>query len=512
MTAPAQISLDQWQNRYEELAAAGATFAPYVGPLRRHERAGDYRLRHLAFDNSAAALRLWNFLLTEEERLRRRRDQGWKIVGAMKDLGTVPVMAFSLPNVVAFYPDGAWWVPCIMERSTGDLGIADRLGIDESFCPVRAMLGAFVRRAHFPRPDLLVCSAGATCDDFSAISQRLASLGFDILWWEVPHRRKPDSGELAVTLPGGFVAPASQVAAVRAELGRVRQAMEKLTGMQLTDGMLAEGIAQANRFRRLLEELRVLAYTASPCPMGALEMLIVEMLAIHFCSDREEAIAVVEDLLAEVRSRVAAGQGILPAEAPGIFWVNPVADLKAMNVLEECGGRLCGTEFLFCHALDEIPQDSPPMEALARMALADPMVGPASDRAERICRDALRLGARAIAISRIPGASHCACETPAIVRAAARAGLPAVEIEVPPLCDALEGAIRTRLARWSKPPGRRQSTKSQAPNHRQKTKTNDRISKRRPQHGGIACLRPGRGRQICSPPQPARTGKRWVSG
>ena len=165
MTAPVQISLDQWQNRYEELAAAGATFAPYVGPLRRHERAGDYRLRHLAFDNSAAALRLWNFLLTEEERLRRRRDQGWKIVGAMKDLGTVPVMAFSLPNVVAFYPDGAWWVPCIMECSTGDLGIADRLGIDESFCPVRAMLGALCAGRTF---------RGRTC--WSAVPGRPATI------------------------------------------------------------------------------------------------------------------------------------------------------------------------------------------------------------------------------------------------------------------------------------------------------------------------------------------------
>jgi len=31
--------------------------------------------------------------------------------------------------------------------------------------------------------------------------------------------------------------------------------------------------------------------------------------------------------------------------------------------------------------LDPIPTDLPPMEALARMALADPMVGSAADRA-----------------------------------------------------------------------------------------------------------------------------------
>ena len=43
-------------------------------------------------------------------------------------------------------------------------------------------------------------------------------------------------------------------------------------------------------------------------------------------------------------------------------------------------------------------------------ALADPMVGPASERAERICRDAGAVGAEAMVVSRIPGASHCASE------------------------------------------------------------------------------------------------------
>ena len=43
-------------------------------------------------------------------------------------------------------------------------------------------------------------------------------------------------------------------------------------------------------------------------------------------------------------------------DAVGVFWVNPVADLRVMNVLEACGGRLCGTEFLFTHALDPLDE------------------------------------------------------------------------------------------------------------------------------------------------------------
>jgi benzoyl-CoA reductase/2-hydroxyglutaryl-CoA dehydratase subunit BcrC/BadD/HgdB len=403
-------------------------------------------LLKLRFDNSPATLRLWNFLLTEEDRLRAARDAGRKLVGTMKDLGTVPVMAYSLENLVAFYPDGAWWIPCVMEVNSGLLQIADSLGIDESFCPVRAMLGAFVTEAHFPIPDLLTCSVGATCDDFSAIAQRLNGLGHPILWWEIPHRRLPESDEQAVHLPGGFSAPRGQIEFVKSELERVRGALQDLAGRSLDEEALARGIARANHVRRLLAQLREAAFTATLCPMPALEMLIAEMLAIHFCSDQEETIGVLQELLDEVHGRVAAGMGYFPADAARIFWVNPVADLQVMNLLEDCGGRICGTEYLFAHALDPIPSHVPPMEALAQMALADPMVGPATDRAVRIVAEIRRFGAEAVIVSRIPGASHCALEGEIIgeiVRA--ECGLPVLEIEVPPLTDAVQPTLRTRL-------------------------------------------------------------------
>jgi hypothetical protein len=86
------------------------------------------------------------------------------------------------------------------------------------------------------------------------------------------------------------------------------------------------------------------------------------------------------------------------------------------------------------------------MEALARTALADPMVGSPVDRAERICADVRRFGAEAVVISRIPGASHCGLEGLVIgdiVRR--RLGIPAVEIEVPPITDSVESGLRTRL-------------------------------------------------------------------
>ena len=443
---PQRITLAEWDCRYAELRAAGLTEPDYGGPLGRHVADGDVRLLKLRMDNSPAALHLWNFLLSEEDRLHRAAAEGKRLVGTMKDLGTVPVMAYSLDNLVAFYPDGAWWLPCLLGGGAGLLEIADSLGIDDSFCPVRALLGAFVAGSRFPIPGLLTCSVGATCDDFSAIAQRLESLGFPILWWEIPQRRPPEANEVAVELPGGFCAPAGQVAFVRSELDRVRQALETYAEQPLDERRLAAGIERANQVRRLLNELRQLCFTADLCPLPALEMLIAEMLAIHFCSDHNETVRVLAGLLEEARRRADAHIGVLPADAVRLFWVNPVADLRVMNLLEDVGGRVCGADNMFCHALDPIPTDLPPLEALARMALADPMVGSAVERAKRICAEVQHFGARGVVISRIPGASHCAMEA-TIIGGVIRSQMdvPVIEIEVPSLIDAMEPTLRTRL-------------------------------------------------------------------
>ncbi len=444
---PRKLSLEEWDNRYAELVRGGLQEPSYGGALRRHVTTeGDLRLPHLRFDNSAASLRLWNFLLTENARLREARASGDKIVGAMKDLGTVPVMAYALRGVRAFYPDGAWWTPCLMEGSDCLLQQAEALGVDASFCPVRAMLAAFQNGEHFPRPDLLICSTGAVCDDFSAIAQRLERLGHSILWWEIPRRRPPEQDESSCVLPGNLAAPQAQVDCVRAELQRVRDALTGLAGQNLDEAALADGIAKANQVRRVLQALRGVVHSAPGAPLPALEMLVAEMLAIHFCSDRQESLAVLTGLLGEAEERLYARQFVIGADAVRVFWVNPVADLRAMNLLEDWGGRVCGSDFMFTHALDLIPEDVPPLDALARTALADPMVGSAAERARRIVVECRACRAEALAVSRIPGASHCAREG-AMIRDIVRQdlGIPAIELEIPPVCDAMSPTLSSRL-------------------------------------------------------------------
>lgn len=436
------ITIAEWSVQYKKLADS-INEPPFGGDPFRHVSEGDTRLRSLQMDPSPEALTLWNFLLTEESRLKEAKAAGTILIGTMKDLGTIPIMAYSCENSIAFYPDGAWWIPCIMELSAGLFKIADAMGIDEAFCPVRAMLGAFANENHFPHPNLLICSTGAICDDFSAIAQRLQGMGHYIHWWEVPRR----SHTLAPQkLPGNNIAEANQLSIIKEELLSVKEAIEGVTDQILSDRKLSEGIKKANHLRRCLCELRDLVFLADRAPLPALELLICEMLAIHYCSDYRWAKMIIEALLTLCKKRVADKKGYFNSNAVKVFWVNPVADLKAMNILEESGGRICGTEFLFTHALDPIPTHIPPIDALAQIALADPMVGPTEERAKRIIADIKRYGSQALIISKIPGASHCAIEGKIIAEMVSEElGIPTLEIEIPPLCDSMEPSIRTRI-------------------------------------------------------------------
>lgn len=413
------------------------TFAPkesclphgYQGPLQRHAAGGDLRLLHLAFHLSPATHDLWNFLMTEEERLKDLRRSGKTIIGALKDLGTIPVLVNAYENAVAFYPDGAWWLPCFKEQRTDLLPVAEALGAGEGLCPVRAMLAAFELGCHFPIPDLLFCSTGAICDDFKALAQRLVERGHPIHFWEMPHVREAQADETAIQLESGLRVPVLLRDVVKDELRAIARKLSEQTGEVLDVEKLRAAIRRSNRVRHLLARIR-----ASALP--SLERLVCEMMAIHYCSDYE--------LCEAVLSRVAEEAEMLTPDLrlKPIFWINPVADVRVMNLLEEAGGRLCGTDFMFSHALSLLEETGDPFDTLARMALSDPMAGTTRARMKICLEEAKRCGAKGIIVSRIPGASHCAFEASML---ASLSDLPLLEIEVSSLTDSYAPALMTRL-------------------------------------------------------------------
>ena len=418
---------------------------PAAAALRPWLDDGNLRLADLRFDPDPACIALWDFVLSEERRLRAVRAAGGLIVGAMKDLGTVPVLVRAIPGAVAFYPDGAWWLPCLQRHAGGQLAAADRLGIGEVFCPVRALLGCYALDSDFPKPDLDICAVGATCDDFSAVAQRLAGLGRDILWWELPAFREADPDEETVALPDGEHAPLALVRAVERELARLRDAIGRAAGTVITDAMLLQSVAEAEGVRAQVRGIRRLVLGAPAAPLPAVELLLVEILALHFCSDLPRCREILAAIEAVVRARVAADVGVLPPDAVRVLWMNPVADLRVLQWLEELGGRLGGTDFMTAQAMAPIPLDLPPLAALARTALCDHMLG--GDRRRAVLAVAEAGAVAGAVVARIPGASHGCAEGPALVQAIAAAGArwPVAGIEVPTLADSDAGQIRGRL-------------------------------------------------------------------
>jgi benzoyl-CoA reductase/2-hydroxyglutaryl-CoA dehydratase subunit BcrC/BadD/HgdB len=229
------------------------------------------------------------------------------------------------------------------------------------------------------------------------------------------------------------------------ELERLRMALRRATGAAITDADLAGSITATERIRARIRAIRRLAFTAPRSPIPALELLLTEILALHFCSDRERCGLLLDRMHAQVAARAAADDSHLPADAVRVYWVNPVADLRVLNWLEDCGGRLCGTDFMTSQSLVPLVVDASPIQALARAVLCDRMIGGDARRARLIAAEARQWDAEAVVVARIPGASHCAGEGMAVARAMAVCGLPVVEIEVPPLADADAGQIRGRL-------------------------------------------------------------------
>jgi hypothetical protein len=401
----------------------------YQGLLQRHVAGGDLRLLHLAFHLSSATHELWNFLMTEEERLKDLRRSGKAIIGALKDLGTIPVLVNAYQHAVAFYPDGAWWLPCFKEQRTNLLPVAEALGAGEGLCPVRAMLGAFELGCHFPIPELLFCSTGAICDDFKALAQRLVERGHPIHFWEMPHVREAQADEASLELASGLRVPQLLCDIVKDELRTIARRLSEHTGELLDEEKLRSAIHRSNRVRHLLARIR-----ASALP--SLERLVCEMMAIHYCSDYEMCEAVLSRVAEEAETLTPD-----PALKP-IFWINPVADVRVMNFLEEAGGRLCGTDFMFGHALSPLAETGDPFDTLARMALSDPMAGTTRARMKSCLEEAKQCGAKGVIVSRIPGASHCAFEASML---ATLSDLPLLEIEVSSLTDSYAPALMTRL-------------------------------------------------------------------
>jgi benzoyl-CoA reductase/2-hydroxyglutaryl-CoA dehydratase subunit BcrC/BadD/HgdB len=419
-------------------------FSPYEYSCR-----GDALLRRLKFDGSLAALRLWAFIFSEKDRLFLAKEKGWKVFAAMKDLGPVPVLAYAVPESLTFYADELWWAPCFAEEPHL-LDEAARLGAGEELCFVRAALGAMVTLDYFPPPDLCIAGVGPVCDDFSAVMQLIEGLGHPIHWWEMAARFDPSS--TVVTEPfrrtpyGGSEYQESALFFVASQLQGVLRRLEEVSGRKITETMLKKSLAAFNNIRRRIAELRDIAYSSRRPPLPGLEMMLAEFIAIHACSEPEESIHVLDDLLSTARGRLKEGVSPLAPDPVRVFWATPPTDAALITLLEDLGGCISGTEYLISHSFFPLATDKPVVEAVAENCMDDPMVGSTAFRARRIVESARKYGAEGVIVSGISGASHCPFDEGAISSAVKKElDIPVLSFDVPYSPGGLNEQVSNRM-------------------------------------------------------------------
>ena len=445
---PAKITLEEWTDQFElvpdeEIARYTYYHNPdwgrYLFPPAIFMVYGARELKRLKLDNSFATLRMWGFVFNETERLFRAGQVDKKVIATMGDLGIVPIIALAFPNCVPFYPECIWWTPFFRE-STEMLDFAAKLGIPEAACFSRASLSAFHKRAYFPRPDLVIASTGASCDDYSCVMQRVEDLGYEPLWIEIPLRREPQK-YLSQDRYDNANYPRRFEDYLIAEYKTVWNRMTALTGINNLN-RLKDSIAKTNRLRGLVQEIKDIALNADIPPLPALELMVIEFGNLYGYADMDEWISIVEMILEMVRNRASGKVGVLDRNAVPVAWVTPSADPYLLNLVEDLGGRVVATEYVINQALVPIEENIDPFRALARALMKSSLNGSTSERIKRIKEMAESGRIKGVIITNMLGASHCAMETRLIEKELQ--SVPVLAIDVPAPFGITE-QIRTRI-------------------------------------------------------------------
>ncbi len=460
MKQPRRIDSSTWQRRFLDLDPAetdtvhyfrhlgNQRFNRYLKPPSSYLAYGFRRLRRLHFDEDLRALRLWAFVLEEGERLFRARQSGMRVVGLMGDYGAVAPLVFSFPDLTAFYPDFCYWTPFLTESDVL-LERANRRGLGEDTCFVRAAVGAFTSGAYWPEPDLVAASTGASCDDLAAVAQVAFDIGTRMLFLEIPQRKDPAPWLQVTEFEQEPGLPPRQ-AGLLDRLCDVYRDFLTRAGVELGTPVEAARTARSvevfREIRKTIGEIRRLVATAPLCPLPASEELLAEFAATHAYGDPAECRTVLDGILALCRERADAHTGFGRDDDLRLFWVNPPPDPLLHVHVERAGARIVGTEYLIASALTPLGAGDP-VEAVARAFLAGSLLGTSAARARTVVAGVRESGAEGVVISNLFGSSHCGSETPAIRRAVEEeCGVPVLSFDVPkPAPGELSSQVRNRL-------------------------------------------------------------------
>ncbi len=227
------------------------------------------------------------------------------------------------------------------------------------------------------------------------------------------------------------------------ELNKLKEAIEKFMGAQISDESLSKSIDVYNRRRSVLKRLCALR-AANPTPISGSDVL--EVVLAGSLMPPEDYSDMVEALIAEILRPVGCGQDAHRAYVSG----SELHDPEILKVIEEAGATIVGDDL--CTGarsfFDLVEPGGDPVEALARRYIARtpcPSRLPVKRRLEFILEGMRECRAESLIFVIQKFCDPHLAEQPLLSEALKEAGIPNMVIETEHRVGPGRGQIRTRV-------------------------------------------------------------------
>jgi benzoyl-CoA reductase/2-hydroxyglutaryl-CoA dehydratase subunit BcrC/BadD/HgdB len=279
--------------------------------------------------------------------------------------------------------------------------------------------------------DLIV--GETTCDGKKKMFELLAEI-HPVYVMEVPHKKTPQGRALWLQ-----------------EVLAFKEKIEALTGHKITARKLSEATGLVNERRRALQRLSNLRQ-ARPVPISGQDALLVTQ--ISFYDDVRRCAQQVNALCDELDKRVAAGQGVAPADAPRILISgSPMAipNWKLHHLLESAGAVVVAEESctgtrLFSELTRQEKSLDDQLQAIADryMNIHCACFTPNEERLDDVVRLAREYEADGVVHYNLQFCHTYANEAVSVQRRLKKEGIPLLRIETD-YSDADTGQLKTRI-------------------------------------------------------------------
>ncbi|NPV27667.1 MAG: 2-hydroxyacyl-CoA dehydratase [Firmicutes bacterium] len=163
----------------------------------------------------------------------------------------------------------------------------------------------------------------------------------------------------------------------RNELNRLKERLEEEFAVSITEEKIRAAIALVNEERRVMKELHALN-RLRPAPLSGRDLLLALWMK-GFNVNKEDGIALIRQLIAEVKEIIASKQSPFQPDTPRILITGcpiGIGSEKVIQIVEDSGGAVVGLEncsgYRSLHTLVDEDPDKDPLLALAEKYLQTP--------------------------------------------------------------------------------------------------------------------------------------------